>query len=302
MNAKLKIFNIQKFCVHDGPGIRTTVFLKGCPLRCLWCHNPEGLGFSPELLFNPEKCTGCGRCLKACPHGALSWLPQDGKIKQDRELCRGCGNCADACISGAREISGYEIGVGDLIREIEKDRVFYEQSGGGVTFSGGEALCQADAVAEAAKVCKSRGIHTVVDTCGQVPFAAFEQVMDYVDLFLYDIKHMDPALHRQYMGQDNQRILENLSRLSAAGARIFLRLPLVEGINADDRNIAELVSYIRGLHIVQVNLLPYHNTGNSKHQRLGNLPPSGLAAPSEQRLEAIRGLFAEQGLPVYIGG
>jgi len=207
-----------------------------------------------------------------------------------------------ACLNSAREISGYQADVKQLLSEVEKDQVFYEQSGGGITFSGGEALCQLDAVESIARAAKLRGIHVAMDTCGHVPFSFFERILDCVDLFLYDIKHIDPESHRQYTGQDNHLILENLRRLSEAGAAIFLRLPLVEGINADDDNITQVISFIRGLRIQQVNLLPYHNTGSSKHLRMGHSAPSGLAAPTPERLEQLKAQFQACGLPVYIGG
>ena len=295
------VFNLQKFCVHDGPGIRTTLFFKGCPLQCIWCHNPESQAHTPELLFDPEKCTGCGRCAEVCPQAAIVHLP-DESVNLDRTHCVACGKCVDACLNSAREISGYQADVKQLLSEVEKDQVFYEQSGGGITFSGGEALCQLDAVESIARAAKLRGIHVAMDTCGHVPFSFFERILDCVDLFLYDIKHIDPKSHRQYTGQDNHLILENLRRLSEAGAAIFLRLPLVEGINADDDNITQVISFIRGLRIQQVNLLPYHNTGSSKHLRMGHSAPSGLAAPTPERLEQIKAQFQACGLPVYIGG
>lgn len=295
------VFNLQKFCVHDGPGIRTTLFFKGCPLRCTWCHNPESQSFTPELLFDPEKCTGCGRCAKVCSHSAIHFTP-DTIAAVDRTRCVACGRCVDACLIGAREICGYETSIKQLLKEAEKDQVFYDQSGGGITFSGGESLCQLNAVESIARAAKARGIQTAVDTCGHVPFSCFEQILDCVDLFLYDIKHIDPVKHRQLTGQDNVLILDNLKRLSEAGATIFLRLPLIEGINSDDKNIAAILTFIRGLQIRQVNILPYHNTGSSKHLRMGNNAPSGLAAPAPERLEQIKAQFQASGLPVFIGG
>lgn len=295
------VFNLQKFCVHDGPGIRTTLFFKGCPLRCSWCHNPESQSFSPELLFDSDKCTGCGRCAKTCPQSAISFTP-GATLVVNRARCTACGKCVDACLTGAREISGYEASIKQLLSEIEKDQVFYDQSGGGITFSGGESLCQLDAVETLARAAKAGGIRIAIDTCGHVPFSYFERILDCVDLFLYDIKHMDPERHRQFTGQDNILILDNLRQLSEAGAAIFLRLPLIEGINADVENINNILSYIRNLRIRQVNLLPYHNTGSSKHLRMGGTVPAGLTAPSSERLEQIKAQFQANGLPVFIGG
>lgn len=303
MTARNKaiIFNVQKFCVHDGPGIRTTVFFKGCPLHCLWCHNPEGQTHAKQLLWNHEKCMLCGRCIEICPAHAIG--RSDGTLSYDARLCLRCGRCAEACVNNAREIVGVEYTIGELLDEIERDRPFYDQSGGGVTLSGGEAMSQIEFVAELAAACRKRGISVAVDTCGAAPFGDFERIMPYVERFLYDVKVMDPALHRRYTGRDNRQILDNLRRLAADGANVNLRLPLIEGVNADDANIGAVIELAAQLHIRDVNLLPYHKIGQDKYARLRRRRrQTEMAAPSQARMDQIRTMFEERGFCVRIGG
>ena len=295
------LLSTQKFSVHDGPGIRTTVFFKGCPLRCLWCHNPESQNFKAELLLDAEKCTGCGVCSTHCPHRAIR-VSDAGQVT-DRNLCQACGECVDFCRNISREIAGHPYTDAELLAEILADQVFYEQSGGGVTFSGGEALCHIDALEPLAAECRRRGLHVAVDTCGHVPREAFERILPYTDLFLYDLKHMDPAAHQRLTGQDNRLILDNLAFLAAAGALISLRLPLIGGLNDDPKNIDAVLRFIRTLPIRQVHLLPYHNTGSSKYCKLGwEKSAATLSAPLPEQLEEIRQRFAAAGLAACIGG
>jgi pyruvate formate lyase activating enzyme len=222
---------------------------------------------------------------------------------QDRDRCVLCEECVDSCLNSAREVAGRAYTVGQLLAEIEKDRPFYEQSGGGVTFSGGEALGQIDFLAALAGACKGRGIPVAVDTCGHAPFASFEKILDFVDVFLYDLKLMDPGLHQKYTGKDNRLILENFGRLAQKGADINLRLPLVEGINDGADNIAGILDFIRGKGIVRVNLLPYHHLGRAKYARLAGEHRTGaLNAPPAQRLEEIKRLFEANDYIVKIGG
>lgn len=299
--SKAKIFNIQKFCIHDGPGIRTTVFFKGCPLRCLWCHNPESHSFYSEVLYSPEKCIKCGQCIRNCNHEAITLVGDI--ISQDSHKCVLCENCIDQCVGNAREISGQEYTVKELLFEIEKDIPFYEQSGGGVTFSGGEVLCQIDFATELARACQRRGISVVIDTCGFVPFNHFEKIFPYVDLFLYDLKLMDSSLHLEYTGQDNRLILENLQKLASQGANINIRIPLIEGLNTDDNNLKTIVNFIRGIRISMINLLPYHALGSNKYDKLKKEYRSELLSPpTDQRLIEIRQLFEKNGLKAKIGG
>lgn len=298
---KAKVFNIQKFSIHDGPGIRTTVFFKGCPLSCIWCHNPESQSFSREIMVDKEKCTLCGRCAAKCSRGAAGI--KDGVLVNDYASCDFCGTCTDFCVSNAREIVGEELTVAEIMKEIEKDRMFYDQSKGGVTFSGGEVMCQPEVLAELARRCRDKGIHVAVDTCGYVPFSSFEKVMDYVDLFLYDIKLMDSGLHSEYTGKDSTLILDNLRKLSDLGANISLRLPVIGGINDDEANMAAILEFIKGTNIRNVNLLPYHDIARNKYSRLGReYCGSGMKVPVEEKMNEIKERFEKSGYKVKIGG
>ncbi|MCM0647834.1 glycyl-radical enzyme activating protein [Clostridium swellfunianum] len=295
------IFNIQKYSVHDGPGIRTTVFLKGCPLKCWWCHNPESQNPRHEIMFFQERCTGCGVCVKRCPNEAIKI--SDNKALTDETKCRLCGKCADFCPNKAREYVGKEITVQALMDEIIKDEVFYDESNGGVTFSGGEPMLYADFLAEVLKACKQRGIHTAIDTSGFVAFDKFEKIIDYVDLFLYDIKLMDDRRHTKYIGFENGLILDNLKKLSDRGANIFVRMPIIAGINDDFENIEEAISFLSSLNIIQVNLLPYHKMGMDKYRRLEmDYKLSGMEKPTDERMKEIADRFLRRGIKVKIGG
>lgn len=298
---KALVYNIQKFCVHDGPGIRTTVFFKGCPLHCDWCHNPESQGYGPETLFDPDKCTGCGRCAEKCPSRAVT--VREGKAKLDAGRCTLCGECVDFCPAGAREIAGQEYAADALLAEIVKDRPFYEQSGGGVTFSGGEATAQIDCLEQLARRCREQGIAVALDTCGYAPFASFERLLPYVDVFLYDIKLMDSAAHKAHTGKDNALILENLARLAAAGANVNLRLPLIAGVNADPEHVGAVIGHIAGMNISQVNLLPYHDIGRGKYKKLGRACRGReMSRPDQELLEQFKMMFEQANYKTKIGG
>lgn len=293
------ILNIQKYAIHDGMGIRTTVFFKGCPLSCRWCHNPESQGYRRELLFHRDRCTGCGACAAACPHGAA--------LPLDRAACRSCGACVDACAHGAREWAGREYGIRDLVKELEKDQMFYDQSGGGVTLSGGEVLAQdMDYIAELARRLWEKGIGVDIDTCGHVPYERFLRVLPYTDTFLYDLKLMDPEAHKEYTGADNRLILENLKRLSGDGGKINIRLPLIEGVNADDGHIRAVIDFLKkeNVRVCRVNLLPYHSTGSGKYAKLGRTyEEDGMAVPGQEWLERARESFLQNGFTnTEIGG
>lgn len=299
------ITNIQKYSIHDGDGIRTTVFFKGCPLKCVWCHNPETQRYERELQYDKEKCVGCGACAKACPRGAITMV--ENKPVLDSELCTLCGKCELYCPEGIRETVGQEYPVKALVKEIMKDRMFYEQSGGGVTLSGGEVMTMSsEYIVAIAKELKKEEISLTIDTCGYVPFERFEKILPYVDTFLYDVKVMDPKLHKKYIGVDNELILENLVKLSEAGARIYIRIPTVKEVNGNEQNMLDTIRFLKEHNITpaQVNLLTYHNTGSSKYPKLGMEYQGGdLHAPSTEEMEGFVKLFKDAGyLNTKIGG
>jgi pyruvate formate lyase activating enzyme len=297
---KAMITDIQKFSIHDGDGIRTTVFFKGCPLSCVWCHNPETQRLHPELLYNREKCVCCLACIPACPTGSII---QDAHALNTLGSCTACGACTEACLTGAREIAGKDYTVHQLMHEIDKDAMFYEQSGGGVTLSGGEVMtADMGFVEELLHLCKSRGYQVNIDTCGYAPFEHFIRILNLVDVFLYDIKVMNPDKHRQYTGCDNKLILDNLIGLSAAGGKIAVRLPLIEGVNSSDDDMNEVLNFLKPLNITRVHLLPYHDTGRHKAERMGIVEHPGLKAPTAERLDEIRQKFHRSGFDARIGG
>jgi pyruvate formate lyase activating enzyme len=295
------IVGIQKFCVHDGPGIRTTIFFKGCPLACRWCHNPESQSFTKEVLLNAALCTFCGQCQSHCSQQAIRVF--DGKNVYDATKCNGCETCVVYCIHNAREIAGKKYSVNELIAEIEKDIPFYEQSGGGVTLSGGEVMSQIDFVEKLIQRCKECGISVVIDTCGYAPSENFMRIAKNVDLFLYDIKLVDAALHKKYTGQDNALILKNLQVLSDSGANINLRMPMIGNVNTEDVHISQMIHLIKDLSIHSINLLPYHDIAKGKYQKLDkHYDADRFFKPSDKRLEEIKARFEECNYKVQIGG
>lgn len=295
------ISNIQKYSIHDGPGIRTTVFMKGCPLLCAWCHNPETQVFLPEIVWYKDKCIGCRSCLEACPEQALA-LTEKG-VSLDMEKCTRCGKCAAACPTLAMERLGQEMTVEELLAEVAKDEPFYEQSKGGVTLSGGEPLSQAEFAAEFLRACKDKGYHTTVDTSGFVPQRVFEQVLPYVDLFLYDVKHLDNDQHEKYMKAPNEAILRNLRWLAARHANIWVRVPLIPSVNDDPQHIKRIGELTRELGLREIYLLPYHKMAQAKYKRL-RLPYTlpMLEDPTEEEMAPLAQILSDLGLNVHIGG
>lgn len=293
--------NIQKYSIHDGPGIRTTVFFKGCPLKCWWCHNPESQNYQHDIMYYDERCTGCGVCIKRCPQGALSMV--DNKVVRDTKKCELCGNCTDFCPRSAREYVGQDVTVRELMKEINKDAIFYEQSGGGVTFSGGEPMTQAKFLLEMLKACKEKGYHTTVDVSGYGRWEDFQSILDYVDLFLFDVKLMNDEAHKKYMGLSNKEIFENLKKLSDAGTNMYVRMPIIAGVNDDDENIRLSIEFLKKIHLQHVNLLPYHKMGMEKYRRLNlTYQLTGEERPTEEKMNAIADLFMEAGIKAKIGG
>ncbi len=267
-----RIFDIQKFSIHDGPGIRTTVFLKGCPLRCAWCHNPEGISPQPVLSFMPEKCIGCGYCFRSCPQGGH--VMNGDRHELTRGKCTSCGTCTQQCYAGALELIGRPATVEDVLHEVLADKPFYETSGGGMTLSGGEPFLQPQFTLELLQAARAAGLHNCVETCGMADFAHLQQAMPYVDMWLYDIKDTDNARHIQFTGAPNAIPLANFKRLYEAGAKILLRLPLVPGYNDRLDNFRGVAQLQRNMpNLLGVEIMPYHRLGTSKLSRLG-LPQS----------------------------
>jgi pyruvate formate lyase activating enzyme len=296
------VFNLQKYSVHDGPGIRTTVFLKGCPLRCAWCHNPESLSPGREILVSSGRCTACGECRAACPFGDEA--AGAGPLPARLEPCTLCAACVEACPTGARQMLGREMSVGDVVAEARKDRVFYEDSGGGVTISGGEPLSQPRFLLALAQALRAAGIRVALDTSG---FGCTEHLLAaarLADLVLYDLKAFDEARHRALTGVSNRGILENLRALAAGHANIWIRIPVVPGFNDDWEDLQGISRFVAGLRgVTLVNLLPFHRAGLHKYERLGwRHPLDGVAAPSTEALERVAAIFRALNLPVKIGG
>ena len=262
------VFDIQHFCLDDGPGIRTTVFFKGCPLRCIWCHNAEGLSAKPELYYASEKCAGCGKCADVCPENVHSFRETGHDV--DFPSCVNCGTCADVCGMEALRIAGRRMSVWEVLKDVLADKPFYDQSEGGVTLSGGEPLMQGDFACELAELAKENGLHVCVETSGYCSTETLRRILPSVDLFLFDFKHYDPEQHRRFTGVDNRRILENLRFLSENGKELILRCPIIPGCNASEphyRAIAELSEELCG--VTAVHIEPYHPFGLSKYRAVG---------------------------------
>lgn len=300
------VFNIQRFSLHDGPGIRTTVFLKGCPLRCLWCHNPESMAPQKEPVLNANHCMGCEECLPVCSEGLTGRLDMAGGPGYPGSACLRCGSCADACPTGARLLLGEDYSVQQLLDEVSRDGVYHRESSGGMTFSGGEPLTPANApfVLACLEQLADRGVHTAVDTCGHVPTKALLEAAELADLMLYDLKLMDPVRHLEATGRDNGLILENLRALLDRGDQVWIRIPLIPGQNDDDENLLAIADFLASSgHRAPVSLLPYHDTGGDKYRRLGRTNAmQHVPAMTESRLAAIVSQFAGRGIYAQVGG
>jgi pyruvate formate lyase activating enzyme len=310
-----KVYDIQGFSVQDGPGIRTTVFLKGCPLRCPWCHSPESQEFHTQLSWMEMKCVGidtCGKCLDACTKGAIS----PGKTKKhpatqeeikhitiDRSVCDNCGDCAAVCYYQSLYMCGTDYTVTELADKLSRDIPFYEESGGGVTISGGEALSQPEFTLQLLKNLKGRGIHTALDTTGHVNYKFIEPVLPYTDLFLYDLKHMDSKQHKMVIGVGNEWILENAQKISDAGGKMQIRIPVIPNFNDSEENIRQTGEFCRSLGdaVTLIQLLPYHNLGVMKYQRIDDKKVVLEAKPpSDEKIQALKKTLENMGLPVTV--
>ena len=298
------IFNIQRYSVEDGPGIRTTVFLKGCPLRCAWCHNPEGLASEPEIYVIESMCLACGKCRQVCPVSLVEKARSPEPLPPRVAGCQLCGACVEECPPHARRMVGQSMTVTQVLDVILRDRVFFEDSGGGVTFSGGEPLMQPAFLLGLLQACRAQGIHTVVDTSGLAPYEHLLAIAPLVDLFLYDLKLMDDAAHRRYTGVSNRLILENLSKLGRVHRQIWLRVPCVAGVNdqaGELRGAAQFAASVPGVR--QVTLLPFHWLGMHKRRRIGTpVTAPDFRTPSADEMGRAVGIFQDAGLTARAGG
>ncbi|MDL2252470.1 glycyl-radical enzyme activating protein [Ruminococcaceae bacterium OttesenSCG-928-I18] len=290
------VFDIQRYSVNDGHGIRTNIFLQGCPLRCLWCANPESQPLGPVLMVTASKCIGCGGCAKVCSSGAQQKRPVG------RALCTACRRCEKFCPTGALRFSSREMSAEEVLAEAEKDRPFYEESGGGITLSGGEPLAQWEFAAEVLAGAQQRGIHTAIETTGLAPFAHLQPVLAHTDLVLYDIKHMDSEKHRQFTGVPNERILENARRLPETGAEFILRVPLIVGVNCDEENLRQTAAFAAEIGAKELHLLPYHRMGEPKYEKIGLSYAFDGATPDGDALRRAGEIMEEKGIRVHIGG
>lgn len=307
MGISATVTNIQKFSVHDGPGIRSIIFTKGCPLRCMWCANPENIRFEAELMFYPDKCVGCGRCVEICQESAIvSTHSDEGNIISfDRSKCINCGACAQVCFSQSRIMKGEMLSCTQVEKKIDKDIPFYRNSDGGVTFSGGEPLMYPDFITEIARDCREKGLNTAVETCGFVPWENIEHVLPWIDLFLFDIKFVDSRKHVEYCGQSNDIILKNFKKLCEYDCRIIVRMPIIPGINDSGEDLDLTGMFLRKFRekISGIHILPYHNYGASKYDALG-IPYmlSDLESPTDEHMSMIKKILEGYGLQIQIGG
>jgi len=297
------IFDIKRYAIHDGPGIRTTVFFKGCTLNCTWCHNPEGIKTEPEVILRSNRCArDCTACISYCPQEALS--KTNNKIKINKSKCDLCGQCSEVCVYEAIEIAGKKMTDSEIMDEVSKDSIFYQDSSGGVTFSGGEPTLQPEFLKALLKKCREKNISTTLDTSGFAPYEIFENIQEDVDIFLYDLKVMDDRKHRKFTGVSNKLILDNLRKLCVNGCKVIARIPLIPGVNDDEKNITETSDFLKSVGKIQnVNILPFHNSWCEKYMALNQEEPETSFNPiSEARQEEIRSSLTGCGFEVKIGG
>jgi pyruvate formate lyase activating enzyme len=295
------VFNIQKFSVHDGPGIRTTVFLKGCPLRCKWCSNPESQTFTPSVFFDKKKCIECGLCVNICPQKAIG---TDKNKKIDVSKCDGCGLCVEVCPTKALEISGKKMSVKEVIDEVCKDLAHYRRSGGGITLSGGEPLAQPDFAEAVLKSAKSCGINTAMETTGLAPTEVLDRVIPLVDMVLLDIKTFYPETHKKFTGVDNKQILKNALHISKIAKAVSVRIPLISGFNDDETSIKAIASFASYMeNVTRVHILPYHSYGQGKYNLLNRVYDcDGLETPEDAKVESLKKIVESMNIECVIGG
>ncbi|MFB0562254.1 MAG: glycyl-radical enzyme activating protein [Candidatus Lokiarchaeia archaeon] len=293
------IFNIQRYSIHDGPGIRTTVFLKGCPLTCKWCANPESINPHPEIFFREERCDQCGNCLKACLQGAIT-LDENG-VQIDRIKCDSCMKCEEVCHTSAISRIGKKITVEEIVTEVMRDEPFYNNSGGGVTISGGEPLYQAKFTLNLLKECKERSLHTALDTSGYAKWEALDEILNYTDLVLFDIKHLNQEMHQNGTGVGNELILRNLEKILKKGVRVWVRVPIIPNYNNSNQHIETLASFLSEKLIEKVSLLKYHEWGKHKYKFLGrDYPLKETPAINDEKLQSLKSIMESYGLSVTV--
>lgn len=305
IERKAFIFNKQKYNMYDGPGVRTLVFFKGCPLRCKWCSNPEGLERKYQIMFKPTTCVSCGSCVPVCPQKIHS-ISSSGEHIIDRSIdCIGCGQCVEACIPEALKVAGEQVPISELLEYVEQDRAFYDQSGGGVTLGGGEVTSQPEAAINLLQACKQEGLHTAIETCGYTKKETIHRFAEYVDLFLFDLKHIDPDRHFELTGVRNEMILENLEELIMKRNHVKVRMPMLKGINDSEAEIRGVIEFLKPFREFKnfegIDLLPYHKLGVNKYVQLGmDYPIEGDPSLDDADLDRIEGWIREYDFPVSV--